>query len=270
VSLAVFTLFALATLSTGQDPASYARNKRGKNRRGGAQGNKRCRIAGCARCSKSDKNVCESCRPGFGLVEGQCRSCSVGCKSCSFEGTETCHSCKQSFTFSPINQTCQPCAPHCLQCDEAGPGGCNECGKRRMLHVHLELEGEIHECLPCPSGCRACDIDHGCTICDPLHTALPDGAGCVVPWMRISLVVIAVILAFCGCVYAVGLDDDVDGAHRAHRTVDRAEVVQHDEGADLRRRGGGRGVRMEQSPPRERGQGAYPLLQGYSGIEIVD
>ena len=80
------------------------------------------------------------------------------------------------------------------------------------------------------------------------------------------------------CAYCViGLDDGYDDRDPAYRPPqkrrDAAEVVRADEDSQLRRRGG----RPDSSPTHQRAsepttprKGNYPLMPGYSGIDIVD
>jgi len=276
-------LFALLALALAQDDAA-SRNRRSSRNNRGRKG-RRCRLPGCLRCSQNDKNTCELCRIGFGLTpEGQCQPCGPNCKECINAGPGGCDTCKPAFTLErgpgrDTGTTCEACAAHCLQCDEAGPGGCNECGPRRMLHARLELHGEVHECLPCEHGCRTCSAEHGCTECDSFYALLPDGSGCTFSWWRLLTVVLIVLVPACGCGYLACVDDDVvdtAASRRAaaqKRAADNAEVVR--DGAAVRRRAASVTAQPDDqaevvSPRRARPEGAYPLMPGYSGIEITD
>lgn len=170
-------LLALVLAIGGVEQASAARGRArsGGRRNRGKKG--RCRLPGCQRCDDADPNKCSSCRVGFALTEeSKCEACGFGCKDCPNAGPGKCDACKPSFTLDREGEkTCQRCAAHCLQCDDAGPGGCNECGSRRMLHIRLEVHGEVHECLPCDAGCKACTEDGGCSSCDAFY-ALHTGA----------------------------------------------------------------------------------------------
>ena len=260
---------ALAILLAGASASGQRTSSRAKRK-----GRRSCRIVGCSRCSSTDRGKCEACRVGWVLTEGEkCQVCPTGCKSCTTTAPDSCDACKPGHTLT--EGRCMPCAAHCLQCDEAGPGGCNECGQRRMLNVRLDHDasvGEVHECLSCGNACRKCSIEAGCEACDTFYAALPHGSGCAFSWLRVLLLVAFVGLAIGGCCYALSLDEF---DHRPPprrpppRKKDSAEViVRPRDGADdsVRQRHG----RPQSSPERERRESAYPLMPGYSGIEIVN
>ena len=252
------------------------RGKRGKR-------GKQCRLPGCMRCSPDDKKKCSACRQGWALGEDEtCVRCGEGCKACS--SADTCTTCLPGKTL--VDGKCHKCAEHCLQCDIAGPGGCNECGPRRMLHVRLELQGEVHECLPCGSGCRACSEDGGCEACEnSFYVANNDGMGCSLSWLRILGLAGGLFLCVGTAVFCLAAEDFEDPrqtaanrryAEQRSRDTDRASVVRRDGGGggggggEMRSRGGGR---HESSPPRESSGEFTPShhrIAGYSGIEIVD
>ena len=270
-----------AVTSVGEAASAIRRRPNGRAGRRN-RGKNRCRLPGCLRCHASDREVCDMCRNGYAKLEsGKCQACGFGCQDCSKSGPGACDKCKSGFTYNRVSNTCERCAAHCLKCDEAGPGGCNECGARRMLHARLELDGEVHECLECDKGCRECSEAHGCTACDAFHTLQPDGNGassCSFAWMRAIMLLAIIVVPVSACCYALSVDDEVP-RHRPPRTKedDSASVVRS-EGDALRRRGGGDGKpfggRPNDSPtasPRPpRPDGAYPLLPGYSGIEITE
>ena len=189
------------------------------------------------------------------------------------------------WTLVSATGKCGRCAAHCNFCDEAGPGGCNECGKRRMLEVRLEVHGEVHECHACGDGCRACTMESGCTKCDSFYYLLPRGAGCAFSWLRMLLLVGSIIGGIGGCIYCAGGLEDEPPPRRRRAADMHAEVVTSDsrDGAELRRRSskgnadaGGNGIVQPTGhstwvdEPALRKEGAYPLLQGYSGIDVVD
>ena len=272
---------AAASPSTNYIPRQPNSRPRPRSGRRGNKGKNRCRVPGCSRCSATDRTVCETCRIGYGLTsDGQCQICGAGCQSCANTGPGKCDKCKKGFTLEKITSECKPCAPHCLQCDEAGPGGCNECGDRRMLHARLELHGEVHECLPCGQGCRRCSMEHGCEECDRFYVPEGNGVGCTFSWLKLLLLLVMVVALLGTCSYCLAMDD-IEPRRAPPRRVngrDRAEVLRrssshNEDDADIRRRGKSGGRRPEASPPREATShhpGAYPLLQGYSGIEISD
>jgi len=149
-----------------------------------------------------------------------------------------------------------------------------------MLHARLELHGEVHECLPCGDGCRKCSMEHGCERCDLFYYALDNGAGCSFAWGRLVLILAMVLGCLVGCAWLMA-DEDYEprGRPPPRRRTDHADVLRRgssldEDSSDLRRRGGGGGSgRPDHSPPplkQEASAGSYPLLQGYSGIEIVD
>ena len=268
------------SLSSETSPGAATTPKRAgtpsRNRRQKGKNKNRCRIYGCARCSRTDRNACDFCRAGFALTpEATCGACGQNCQSCTTAGPGKCDTCKKGFTFDAIAGECRPCAAHCHRCDEAGPGGCNECGPRRMLDVRLELHGEVHECLPCGSGCRQCSVQHGCEACDSFYSQLPNGAGCTFSWLRVGLLLGVLLAAIGGCIFVLGPEETYDPYNqRAKQRKDAAAVVRTNrDGADLRRRGGSR---PDQSPQQERKESAYTsaysqhLLPGYSGIDIID
>jgi len=258
--------------------SAHAQNRRG-GRNGRRRNNKnRCRLPGCAKCeSGPNPATCEVCRIGFGMTEEkQCAVCGANCKECANAGPGKCDTCKQGFTLDAVSGQCKACAAHCHKCDVAGPGGCNECGPRRMLHVRLELQGEVHECLPCGDGCRACTMEEGCTECQSFYTLsqLPEGAGCAFSWMRVILLISAVFLPLLGCAYCLA-DDEAPPPRRPPMVQKDATSVVRDDQPDLVRRRGGGGAaaaeRPDTSPKRSRHETlSHHQLAGYSGIEIVD
>lgn len=261
----VLSLLALGATQGGRN----TRNRRQKGR--GSRGSNRCRIVGCARCSRTNATQCEVCRTGFAITDDeQCAACSFGCRTCEVAGHGNCDSCKQGFMLDPVTKGCGACSPHCLQCDEAGPGGCNECGTRRMLHVRLELSGEIHECLPCGDGCKECTYEGGCHTCDSFFVPLPHGTGCTFSYVRVFALVAVVVLGVVLCIFA--LDPSVETGSTFYdrpppqKPKDVAQAVRPQNDKALRRRGTDR---PDTSPPRE---STYTgsLAPGYSGIEIVD
>ena len=169
-------------------------------RRGGKNKRRNCRVPGCNRCNPTNRTICEACTVGYGLTsEGKCERCSEGCVLCTVEGTGGCDMCRTGYTKSAVTGLCEKCANHCLKCDEAGAGGCNECPKHRARHVSLELEGEVHECLPCGSGCTKCSSEHGCEECDSFHVVLSRGRGCGLAWGKMLLLCAAALLLIGGC-----------------------------------------------------------------------
>ena len=276
-----------STSTTAQPAARTPPQRRGgSGRKGSRKANKRCRVPGCLRCSTSDRTQCATCRRGFALTEANgCAKCSAGCSACS--SPETCDTCMPGFTN--ILGQCKPCAAHCLKCDAAGEGGCNECGARRMLHVRLELHGEVHECLPCGDGCRSCNEEEGCTDCEnSFYTRLDNGTGCRLSWFRVLTVVgiiVAIVGGLCLCLAAEDFEDPYAARHHAERRAqtlrerDAAEVVGKRPFGSSAGSGAAAGMRSRRernSPPRETTRqssgNAYSqhLLPGYSGIEIVD
>lgn len=279
---------AAATDAAGATPAATrASQQRARGGRRGRNGkNKRCRVPGCLRCSTTDRTQCMTCRRGFALTDEMgCAKCSVGCAACTT--LDTCDSCMPGFT-NVLGQ-CKPCAAHCLKCDAAGEGGCNECGARRMLHVRLELHGEVHECLPCGDGCRACSEEEGCTACEnSFYYPLANRNGCALSWFRIGLLVGTICLIVGGLIFCLASEDFEDPHSQAYREARRAQAyrerdttsVVHKPFGSSGGRGGGemRSRRERSSPPREETRqssapsSAYSqhLLPGYSGIDIVD
>ena len=104
--------------------------------------------------------------------------------------------------------------------------------------------------------------------CDMFYYMLPDRSACVFSWFRIAVFVSLIVVAIAVCVSFVP-EDDVPQRPRPKRKDD-AQVVRKEEPVELRRRGSA--VRPDESPPRgatAKPAGAYPLLPGYSGIEIT-
>lgn len=257
-------LLAISLLAATSAAQSH---KRGGKKRSNARGNKRCSVFGCSACVRNNRTACETCKIGYALTDdAKCMQCPLGCRTCT---TESCSTCNRGFTLVD-GRECKACAPFCIQCDEAGPGGCNECARRRMLHVHFDLEGEKHECQLCGEGCRRCSADAGCEECDWLHHALPNGTGCAFSYVQVFSAVAIVFLAVVGCAYCISEEETRFNPPRASSRDDSAEVV-HSSGSTARRRSAST-ARPEQSPPRARKEtgGAYPLMPGYSGIEIFD
>ena len=158
------TLLLLALLTAGCAAKRGGAGKRGRGRK-----SPRCPIAGCQRCN--NQTSCQVCRPGFALTEEEkCGSCGAHCSTCSRAGPGHCDVCTRSYTLhSPTAEpgTCEKCAQHCNSCDTAGPNKCDTCGPRRMLDVRMELHDEVHECVPCGSGCRKCSAEVGCKTYRP-------------------------------------------------------------------------------------------------------
>jgi len=186
--------------------------------------------------------------------------------------------CNTGYTLSAITAQCQRCAENCVKCDQAGPGMCDDCGPRRMLETRLEVHGEVHECHACGHGCKSCTHEDGCLVCDAFYVLLPDHTDCALSWLRVGVVIGVFLLVVCGgCFLCTYLADEEDVDH--HRPVrrkkhDSVEVVNSQDAmqgkAHLRRR-----VNPDSptpSPPAVRASSSksYPLLPGYSGIEIVE
>jgi len=265
-----FALLLVLLLTSDVD--ARGRSKKGRNR---------CSVPGCARCDKADRTKCATCRTGFALTEdAKCGRCGDYCSRCDQAGPGGCDTCLRGYTRDPVTRQCAACAAHCWECDKAGPGGCNECGPRRMLHVRLEVTGEVHECLSCGPGCRECTEDKGCLACDSsiFYNALPRGQGCVFSWFRLWVAIGLLVLAIGCCAYVSA--DDVEprptysrapAARRdATRVVRGSRPFGEGGGASVRKRGGAE--QKSELPPqvgRQSSNGpAYPLLQGYNGIEI--
>merc|ERR550514_2498505 len=121
--------------------------------------------------------------------------------TCDAAGPGKCDMCQRGYTLDKVTGDCAACAPHCYQCDASGPGTCSECGPRRMLHVRLEVHGEVHECLSCGPGCRECNEEEGCVECDSVlfYDYLEDGLGCRFSWPRLIFAVGLVVAAIIGC-----------------------------------------------------------------------
>ena len=122
-------------------------------------------------------------------------------------------------------------------------------------------------------------MEHGCEECDSFYVPTGNGVGCSFSWLKLLLLLAMVVALLGTCSYCLAMDDIEPRRAPPRRPVDSAEVLRrstshNDDDADLRRRGKSSGRRPEASPPREASSpsyhpGAYPLLQGYSGIESV-
>jgi hypothetical protein len=93
-----------------------------------------CPISGCADCKDLTGN-CIECRPGLGLVDGECRGCrDEDCKTC-----------------------------------DGNLSKCTECRQPKPMFwegLYLDAAGK---CTKCPSGCRECNLTADgkvtCTLC---------------------------------------------------------------------------------------------------------
>ena len=279
-----FKLLLIAALLTLGDAGPSSKAQRRRQRARGKT--KNCRIPGCKRCNLEDREKCDQCRPTYGLTEAKlCSPCGANCEKCDDAGPGSCDVCRKGFTLDKISNECRPCADHCLKCDEAGPGGCNECGHKRMLHVRLEVTGEIHECLPCGSGCAECTEELGCTECEAFHHMVSDNGhdGCAFSYLKIFGLLAIILVPIIGCVFMIVEDDLTTAQHhvRQRQVADRAEAVckrEQSEGQMLQKRGRASIFRPEArpdtSPPRMgreySGSSPHHSMAGYSGIEIVE
>ena len=157
------THLVLALLTAGCAAKRGGAGRRNNKR----QRSPRCPITGCQRCN--NQTSCQVCRPGYALTEDErCGSCGAYCSTCTSAGPENCDKCIRGYTLhSPTEApgTCEKCAQHCNSCDASGPNKCDACGPRRMLDVRMEVHDEVHECVPCGSGCRKCSAEVGCKTC---------------------------------------------------------------------------------------------------------
>ena len=170
--LSALALVALALLTTGcaaKRGGAARRNNRGRK-------SPRCPITGCQRCN--NQTSCQVCRPGFALTEDEkCGSCGSHCSTCTRAGPGHCDVCSRGYTLhtetrqlpglpaEDAHPTCEKCAKNCNACDISGPNKCDTCGPRHMLDVRMELHDEVHECVPCGTGCRKCSAEVGCKTC---------------------------------------------------------------------------------------------------------
>ena len=170
--LSALALVALALLTTGcaaKRGGAARRNNRGRK-------SPRCPITGCQRCN--NQTSCQVCRPGFALTEDEkCGSCGSHCSTCTRAGPGHCDVCSRGYTLhtetrqlpglpaEDTHPTCEKCAKNCNACDISGPNKCDTCGPRHMLDVRMELHDEVHECVPCGTGCRKCSAEVGCKTC---------------------------------------------------------------------------------------------------------
>ena len=175
MSTRLSTLLLLALLTAG---CAAKRGGAGRRNNRGGRKSPRCPITGCQRCN--NQTSCQVCRPGFALTEEEkCGSCGSHCSTCTRAGPGHCDVCTRGYTLytearqlpglptEDAHGTCEKCAQHCNACDTAGPNKCDTCGPRRMLDVRMELHDEVHECVPCGTGCRKCSADVGCKTCRP-------------------------------------------------------------------------------------------------------
>ena len=229
-----FKLLLIAALLTFGDAGPSSKAQRRRQRARGKT--KNCRIPGCKRCNLEDREKCDQCRPTYGLTEAKlCSPCGANCEKCDDAGPGSCDMCRKGFTLDKISNECRPCADHCLKCDEAGPGGCNECGHKRMLHVRLEVTGEIHECLPCGSGCAECTEELGCTECEAFHHMVSDNGhdGCAFSYLKIFGLLAIILVPIIGCVFMI-VEDDLTTAQ--HHVRQRHRVGPHSARAPVARR----------------------------------
>jgi hypothetical protein len=140
-----------------------------------------------------------------------------------------------------------------------------------MLDVRMELHDEVHECVPCGTGCRKCSADVGCKTCDWLYILQSNGT-CEFASFRIVCGVLIMVLLCWGVCMLLPPDDDYEprrhsshysSHHEPRRRKDidaRAEVVRDDHDEQVRRRS-----RVE---PPATGAAAHSL-RGYEGIDII-
>ena len=148
-------------------------------------------------CSTCNGNLCMFCSAGFKYYEGACvdacpngyyeslgvcKMCSVGCSSCS--GSSSCQICQTGYTG--IDGVCSPscindgantancsftCDASCATCFGPASTQCSSCSSNKLSQgscVSTCASGEYaataSECVRCPYGCKACNVDN-CTSC---------------------------------------------------------------------------------------------------------
>lgn len=129
-----------------------------------------CDVADCQKCNTSDKDECEVCNPGYGMVSGTCSKCDVQyCTECD-GNTNVCTLCLNNFalgsggqTCTSLDNTCQ--APNCVQCVVGDITKCAMCA----LGYGVLSGGQCSKCTD--AKCETCDNNLGqCSSCDKGYT----------------------------------------------------------------------------------------------------
>ncbi|PRW59821.1 REJ domain [Chlorella sorokiniana] len=138
-----------------------------------------CPISGCADCKDLTGN-CIECRPGLGLVDGECRGCrDEDCKTCD-GNLSKCTECRQpkpmfwEGLYLDAAGKCTKCPSGCRECNLTADGkGCELCAdgsadKCQSCLLGYTLNSATQQCEPVAckvAGCLSCEDD--ASRCDP-------------------------------------------------------------------------------------------------------